>query len=96
GLGALRDSVSFAFYNYPASLTLAVVTFIVSLPTFLLGFKSQVIALRLFPELLIHIQITAEVLQFVSTYLLVGGVTVLFLRRTGSPAPRTDRLNGGI
>ncbi len=83
--GALLDNFRFAFRNYTASLTLALVTFIVSLPTFLLGFKSQVIALRLFPELLIYIQITTELLQFISTYLLVGGVTVLFLRETGRP-----------
>jgi hypothetical protein len=79
---ALRGSVRFALRNYPTSLTLAVVTFVVSLPTFLLGFKSQVIALRLFPELLIYIQVTGEVLQFVSTYLLVGGVTVIFFRKS--------------
>lgn len=83
--GALRDNIRFAFRNYTASITLALVTFIVSLPTFLLGFKSQLIALRLFPELLIYIQMTAELLQFVSTYLLVGGVTVLFLKKTGQP-----------
>jgi hypothetical protein len=86
GFGALGDSIRFAFRNYPASLTLALAAFAVSLPTFLLGFKSQVIALRLFPELLIHIQVTAELLQFVSTYLLVGGVTVLFLKKTAAPA----------
>ncbi len=85
GFGALGDSIRFAFRNYPASLTLALVAFAVSLPTFLLGFKSQVIALRLFPELLIHIQVTTELLQFVSTYLLVGGVTVLFLKKSAAP-----------
>ena len=83
--GALRNNFRFALGNYTASITLALVTFIVSLPTFLLGFKSQLIALRLFPELLIYIQITAELLQFVSTYLLVGGVTILFLKKTGQP-----------
>ena len=83
--GALLDNFRLAFHNYTAALTLALVTFIVSLPTFLLGFKSQVIALRLFPELLIYIQITTELLQFISTYLLVGGVTVLLLRETGRP-----------
>lgn len=86
--GALLDNFRLASRNYPASLTLALVTFAVSLPTFLLGFKARVIALRLFPELLIHIQITAELLQFVSTYLLVGGVTVLLLK--GTERPGTD------
>jgi hypothetical protein len=83
--GALRENFRFAVHNYPASFTLALVTFAVSLPTFLLGLKSRVIALRLFPELLIHIQVTAELLQFVATYLLVGGVTVLFLDKTATP-----------
>ena len=83
--GALRDNFRFAAHNYPASFSLALVTFAVSLPTVLLGFKSRVIALRLFPELLIHIQVTAELLQFVSTYLLVGGVTVFFLEKTAAP-----------
>lgn len=80
--GALRDGVRLSLRNYAASFTLCAVAFIVSLPIFLLGFKSQVIALRIFPELLIHIQITGELLQFISTYLLVGGVTVLFFERS--------------
>jgi hypothetical protein len=77
---AIGKSFGFARRRYLLSLTLAAVPFAVTLPTFLLGFKAQVISLRIFPELIMHIQIMGEVMKLVSTYILVGGVTAIYIQ----------------
>jgi hypothetical protein len=77
---AIGRSFQFARRHYLLALTLAAVPFVVTLPTFLLGFKAQVISLRIFPELIMHIQILGEIMKTVSTYILVGGVTVIYIQ----------------
>ncbi len=81
---AVGKSIRFARRRYLPSLTLAVVSFAVTLPTFLLGFKAQFISLRIFPELIMHIQILGEIMKLISTYILVGGVTVIFIKETST------------
>jgi len=96
---ALRSSIRFARRRYMLSLTLAGVSFAVTLPTFLLGFKAQIISLRTFPELIMHIEILGEIMKLISTYILVGGVTVIFMEEAStrsSPGRReTHREEGG-
>ena len=79
-LGAVGGSFRLARRRYPLSLTLAAVPFIITLPTFLLGFKAQFISLRTFPELIMHIQILGEIMKLISGYVLIGGVTVAFIK----------------
>jgi hypothetical protein len=78
-LASIGRSIRFARRRYLLSLTLASVSFAVTLPTFLLGFKAQIISLRIFPELIMHIEILGEIMKLISTYILVGGVTVIFM-----------------
>lgn len=77
---ALVKSFRFALKRYPLSLTLAAVPFIVIMPTFLLELKAQIISLRIFPELIIYIQILGDIMKLVSGYILVGGVTVVYMK----------------
>ena len=79
---AIDKSFRFARRRYLLALTLAAVPFVVTVPTFLLGFKAQAISLRLFPELLMHIQILGEIMKMISAYILVGGVTVIHIEET--------------
>lgn len=88
-LRAIWESFLLSKRRYLLALTLAVVPFIITLPTTLLSFKAQAISLRLFPELLIHTQILGEVMQLIASYLLVGSVTIRFVEETGS-APEKD------
>lgn len=76
---AIGKSFRFARRRYLLALTLAAVPFVITVPTFMLGFKAQAISLRIFPELLMHIQILGEIMNMISAYILVGGVTVIHL-----------------
>jgi hypothetical protein len=85
-LKAIGKSFAFARKRYLLALTLAAVPFVVTIPTFLLGFKAQALSLRIFPELLMHIQILGEIMKMISAYILVGGVTVIHIEEA-APAP---------
>jgi hypothetical protein len=89
---AIGKSIRFARRHYMLSLTLAAVPFVVTLPTFLLGFKAQVISLRIFPELLMHIQILGEIMKMVSSYILVGGVTVIYIEESPTRFEQAGRI----
>ena len=88
-LKAIGKSFRLARRRYLLALTLAAVPFIVTLPTFMLGFKAQAISLRLFPELLMHIQIMGEIMKTISAYILVGGVTVIYTEETAPDSKST-------
>lgn len=89
--GAIAKSIRFARRRYLLSLTLAAVPFIIMLPTFLLGFKAQILSLRIYPELITHIQILGEIMNVVATYILVGGVTVIFTEEAFTGSSREIR-----
>ena len=77
--GAIGRSIRFALRRYMLSLTIAAVAFIVIAPTFLLELKAQIISLRIFPELIVYIQILGNIMKLVSGYILIGGVTVVYM-----------------
>jgi hypothetical protein len=82
---ALRRSFDFAGRHFVESFLLALVPFLLTVPTLLLSLNPQALAFQISPEFLIHVQIAGEVVQFVATYLLVGGLTIFFVetRNTG-------------
>jgi hypothetical protein len=83
-IGAVKESLQLSGRRYILAATLAVVPFVITLPTFLLGFNVQTIALRLFPELLIHIQIMSEVMHLIASYILAGSIAVQFIEEAGA------------
>ena len=83
-IGAVKESFRISARRYMLAATLVAVPFIVTLPTFLLGFKAQIIALRLFPELMIYIQILSEVMQLIASYILAGSIAVQFMEEAGA------------
>jgi hypothetical protein len=82
---ALRRSFGFAGRHFVESFLFALVPFLLTVPTLLLSLNPQAIAFQISPEFLIHVQIAGEVVQFIATYLLVGGLTIFFVetRNTG-------------
>ena len=96
-LGAIGRSFRFAGRRYLLALTLAAVPFVITIPTLLLGFKAQIISLRTFPELMMHIHILGEIMKLVSGYILIGGVTVALIEESppasepeGGKTPSTE------
>jgi hypothetical protein len=83
-IGAVMESFRLSGRRYLTAATLVVVPFVVTSPTFLLGFKAHVIALRLFPELLIYIQVLSEVMNLIASYLLAGAIAVRFTEEAGA------------
>ena len=82
---ALRRSFGFAGRHFVESFLFALVPFLITVPTLLLSLNPQAIVSQISPEFLIHVQIAGEVIQFIATYLLVGGLTIFFVetRNTG-------------
>lgn len=76
---ALRRSFVFAGRHFVESFLFALVPFLLTVPTLLLSLNPQALAFQISPEFLIHVQIAGEVIQFIATYLLVGGLTIFFL-----------------
>jgi len=77
---ALRRSFGFAGRHFAESFLFVLVPFILTVPTTLLSMNPEVIAFQISPEFLIHVQIVGEAIQFVATYLLMGGLTVFFVQ----------------
>lgn len=94
-LGAVRESFRTTKRYSSNTLSLVVGSFVITLPAVLLGFKSQLLAMRLSPEVLPQIQVISELCGFFSTLVLVGGLTVLFFWRKSDekkrPGIRADR-----
>jgi hypothetical protein len=77
---ALRRSFGFAGRHFVESFLLVLVPFILTVPTMLLSMNPEAIAFQISPEFLIHVQIAGEAIQFVATYLLMGGLTIFFVQ----------------
>ena len=77
---ALRRSFAFAGHHFVESFFLALVPFLLTIPTLLLSLNAQAVAFQISPEFLIHVQIAGEAIQFIATYLLVGGLTIFFMK----------------
>jgi len=82
---ALRRSFGFAGRHFVESFLFALVPFLLTVPTLFLSLNAQAIAFQISPEFLVHVQIAGEAIQFIATYLLVGGLTIFFVetRNTG-------------
>ncbi|MFA4947335.1 MAG: hypothetical protein WC674_02360 [Candidatus Krumholzibacteriia bacterium] len=82
---ALRRSFGFAGRHFAESFLFALVPFLLTVPTLLLSLNPQAIMVQISPEFLVHVQIAGEAIQFITTYLLVGGLTIFFVetRNTG-------------
>ena len=80
-LTAIRRSFRMARQDFTNTMVLVVVPFALTVPAVYLGFKNQVLALRLSPEILPQIQIFSELSGFLSTLILIGGLTVVFYWR---------------
>ncbi len=84
-LDALRKSFGFAGRHFVESFLFAFVPFLLTVPTLLLSLNPQAIASQISPEFLVHVQVAGEAIKFIATYLLVGGLTIFFVktRNTG-------------
>ena len=80
-LGAVRESVRLTRQTLKNTMVLVIVSFVITLPAVFLGFKSQLLAMRLSPEVLPQIQVVSELFGFFSTLVLIGGLTVMFFWR---------------
>ncbi len=78
---AIRGSFRIARVNFSQTLILVFIPFVVSLPALLIGLKSRMLAIRLSPDILAHLQVFSELLAYFSTLLLIGGLTIMFVRR---------------
>ena len=79
--GAIGRSIRFAFRSIGTSMFLAIVPFILTLPTMLLTLRADVIAFRMSPDFLVHIQVAGEIMHFIANYLVIGGATVYFISK---------------
>lgn len=77
---AIRRSFGFAGRHFVESILLVIVPFLLTVPTMLLSMNPEAIAFQISPEFLVHVQIAGEAIQFVATYLLMGGLTVFFVQ----------------
>jgi len=84
-LGAIGRSFGFALRHFIESFFLVLVPFLLTVPTMMLSLNAQAIAFQISPEFLVQVQIAGELMQFIATYILVGGLTIYFIetRTTG-------------
>jgi len=78
-LGAIGRSFGFAGRHFIESFFLVLVPFLLTVPTMMLSLNPQAIAFQISPEFLVQVQIAGELMQFIATYILVGGLTVYFI-----------------
>lgn len=85
---AVRGSFSIASEVFGKTFVLVLVPFLLTLPELLVEAKAELLVARLSPDVLVHIQVLREFSQFISTLLLVGGLTILFIEQRGVDAIR--------
>jgi hypothetical protein len=79
---AVRDGVAVSGRSFAGSLLL------VTLPFLYIESKTLSIVRRLSPDILVHVQISAELVHWISTFLLLGALTSVFVRRVQSSEPK--------
>ncbi len=72
------------------SFFIVAVPFILTLPTMLLSIKADVIAIRLEPSFMIHIQAASSFMEMISTYLISAGAAIIYIRRKDA-GPGSER-----
>jgi hypothetical protein len=78
---AIRDSVVVSSRSFASALLLVGLPFLLTLPGLFIETKSQALVSRLSPDILIHLQISSELVQWITTFLLLGGMTAVFVWR---------------
>jgi hypothetical protein len=84
---AVRDSVAVSVRSFGGSLLLVTLPFLLTLPLLYVESKTPAIVRRLSPEVLVSVQITTELVHWISTFLLIGALTFVFIRRVQSSEP---------
>lgn len=92
-LSAMRGSFRLSKIFLVRSIILVTIPFILTIPTLFLQFNAEIIAIRLSPEFIIYLQITKEVIQLISNYLLFAGATVMFIRLAGRNSENSKAVN---
>jgi hypothetical protein len=88
---AVRDSVVVSVRSFASSILLVTLPFLLTLPMLYIESKTPAIVRRLSPDMLVHVQISAELVHWISTFLLMGALTSVFVRRVQSSEPKTKR-----
>jgi len=83
---AVGESMRMVWRSPAESFLLVLFPFILTLPMMFLSFKAEMIALRLSPDIMIHIYLASEVMKIISSFLITAGATILFIRGSGDPA----------
>jgi hypothetical protein len=79
-LKAIKKSFSFASRSPAVTFLAVLLPFILTLPTVFLDIKAEMISLRLSPDFMIYNHLVGEVLQTISTYLVMAGSTVIIIK----------------
>ncbi|MBU8920320.1 MAG: hypothetical protein KOO63_00520 [Bacteroidales bacterium] len=78
----IPGSVRFALRFPIPSLLIVLIPFIVTMPTTFLSLKSEMIALQLAPDFMIHSRIASLVMESIATYLITAGAVIFYIHRT--------------
>ncbi len=76
---AVKDSFASGKSLYVQTLLIVTVSFLLTAPIVILELKSSLLAFRLSPEFLIQLQFASEIVEFLSLFILISGITVLFV-----------------
>lgn len=87
-IGAVRESFSLASREFVTTFMIVVVPFLLTIPVILLEGKAELLIAKLSPDILVHVQIARELGQWLSTVVLIGGLTAYYLNRKGADAVR--------
>lgn len=78
---AVAASLRWARHSFPQTLLLVFVPFLLTVPTLLLGLRSNALIAQLSPEILIHLEIASEVSTMAASVVMAGALTTWFVRR---------------
>lgn len=76
---AIKASFTLGSSIYPQTLIIVVLSFLITAPVVFLELKSALLAFRMSPEFLIQLQLAGEIVEFLSLFILISGITVLFV-----------------
>lgn len=84
---AIASGMSLSLRTFTKTMLIVALPFMLTVPTILLDFKAEMIALRLSPDFMIYNHVASRVMELVSIYLITASATVIFLaRKVARPA----------
>jgi hypothetical protein len=89
----IPGSARFALKFPIPSLLIVLIPFIVTLPTTFLSLKSEMIALQLSPDFMIHSRIASLVMESIATYLITAGAVIFYIHKT-TEAHKSSSMEG--